>query len=335
MKKPLLGPCDSYQLEPFEYEWAWTMAREQEHNNWAPEEIPVAPDVALYRSNYCPTPEKHLFESIMAQLTTFDIQRGDDAAETFLQIFQPAEIKHYLKRLIWDEALHTRSYRYIIENLGIDIEIYERYKTVPSMKARVDYANAQRPDVTSKQSILKSLIFWSLIFEGIWFMLNLKGPLQALAKRGLFKGAAEQLQYIARDEDSHIRFGHRLTEAFSQQHPECWTEEFKSSILKMFRESIQLEENYIHYCLSAGPVLGYTAADHIETAKFFANLKCRFLGLPDPFVGAKHKLPWMAEQMELKKEKNFFETRVTDYRTGGALDWDEQESLKDITEWNK
>jgi ribonucleoside-diphosphate reductase beta chain len=24
----------------------------------------------------------------------------------------------------------------------------------------------------------------------------------------------------------------------------------------------------------------------------------------------------------LKKEKNFFETRVTDYQTGGALTWD-------------
>jgi ribonucleoside-diphosphate reductase beta chain len=356
VKKPLLGPCDSYQLEPFEYEWAWTMAREQEQNNWAPEEIPVAPDVMLYRGGQCPLPEKHLFESIMAQLTTFDIQRGDDAAETFLQIFQPAEIKHYLKRLIWDEALHTRSYRYIIENLGVDLEIYDRWKTAPAMKARVDYANKVSSevekilhditterfdlvrhyeyDIPALQTILKSLIFWSLIFEGIWFMLNLKGPLQSLAKRGLFKGAAEQFQYIARDEDSHIRFGHRLTEAFSEQHPECWTEEFKASIIKMFRESISLEEDYIRYCLSMGPVLGYAASDHVETAKFFANLKCRFLGLPDPFVGAKHKMSWMSESMELKKEKNFFECRVTDYRAGGALAWDDNSPLDDITNWN-
>ncbi len=35
-----------------------------------------------------------------------------------------------------------------------------------------------------------------------------------------------------------------------------------------------------------------------------------------------HEFPWMSEQMLIKKEKNFFETRVTDYRTGGALQWD-------------
>jgi hypothetical protein len=32
--------------------------------------------------------------------------------------------------------------------------------------------------------------------------------------------------------------------------------------------------------------------------------------------------PWMAEMIDLKKEKNFFETRVTEYQSGGALSWD-------------
>jgi len=103
--KPLLGPCDSYQLEPFAYEWAWALARAQENNNWAPEEIAVAADVADWKNPAVDPKHKHLFESVMAQLTTFDIERGDDAAETFLVVFQPAEIKHFLKRLIWDEAL--------------------------------------------------------------------------------------------------------------------------------------------------------------------------------------------------------------------------------------
>lgn len=344
MNKPLLGPCDSYQLEPFIYPWAWEMARAQEHNNWAPEEIPVAQDVALYRSGSCAVAERHMFEAIMAQLTTFDIQRGDDAAETFLQIFQPAEIKHYLKRLIWDEALHTRSYRYIIENLGVDLEIYDRWKTVPAMKARVDYANKISDELqelirspvfyekrfsdyspAAKQKILRALIFWSLIFEGIWFMLNLKGPLQALARRGMFSRAAEQLQYIARDEESHILFGHRLVEAFSEQYSECWTRPFKESIISLFYESIKLEEDYARYCQAAGPVLGYKVEDHIETAKFFANLKAKFLGLPVLYPNAHHRLPWMSEAIELKKEKNFFETRVTEYQAGGALSFEDDE----------
>ena len=106
MRKPLLGPCDSYQLEPFEYEWAWVMSKQQESNTWQPEEIGTASDIADYKDPTLDPRHKHLFESVMAQLTTFDIERGDDAAETFLSIMQPAEIRHYLKRLVWDEALH-------------------------------------------------------------------------------------------------------------------------------------------------------------------------------------------------------------------------------------
>ena len=38
--------------------------------------------------------------------------------------------------------------------------------------------------------------------------------------------------------------------------------------------------------------------------------------------GASNPFPWMSEMIDLKKEKNFFETRVTEYQTGGVLNWD-------------
>ena len=336
--KPLLGPCDSYQLEPFAYEWAWTMARAQENNNWAPEEIQVGPDVMDYKDPGLDFRHKHLFESVMAQLTTFDIERGDDAAETFLSIFQPAEIRHYLKRLVWDEALHTRAYRFVIENLGIPLSIYDRWHEVPAMKARVEMAqeisspviqsigrlNARLHNTTNlkldeKQALLRSMIFWFLIFEGVWFWVNLLGPIQQLARLGRFKGAAEQFQYIARDEQSHIGFGHRLISEFMAQYPECITEGFLTTVVNDVERAIHLEEEFISYCLKDGPILGYSAHDHVATAKLFANMRLGAVGLPQPFTDAQHCFPWMSEQMELKKEKNFFEQRVTEYQAGGAL----------------
>ena len=348
--KPLLGPCDSYQLEPFAYPWAWEMARAQENNNWAPEEIAVAPDVADYRDPSLDFRHKHLFESVMAQLTTFDIERGDDAAETFLSVFQPAEIRHFFKRLVWEEGLHTRSYRYVIENLGIPLTIYDTWKTVPAMKARVEMAQQLsepvlqsikrqiegRPyhamDLAEKQALLRSMIFWFLIFGGVWFWVNLLGPIQQLSRLGRFKGAAEQFQYIARDEQSHIGFGHRLISEFMAQYPECLTEQFLTTIVNDVDKAIRLEEDFASYCLKDGPILGYSVPEHVATAKLFANMRLGSVGLPQPFDDAYHAFPWMSEQLELNKEKNFFETRVTDYQTGGALQFDD-ETHSDNTGW--
>lgn len=344
MLKPLLGPCDSYQLEPFSYLWAWDMSRSQENNTWSPEEIQVSGDVADYKDPSLDTKHKHLFESVMAQLTTFDILRGDEIAECLQPIFQPAEIKHFLKRMAWDEALHTRSYRFVIENLGIPLEIYTRYATVPEFSKRVklcweislplrkllgqiysEQVYLDRLTTSEKQTILRSMIFYFLVFEGTWFWLSLMGPIQQLSRLGRFSGAAEQFTYIARDEQAHINFGIRLIHEFMTQHPDCVTPAFLKQIEQDAFHAIELEEGYIKHCLKDGSVMGYSASDHVATARFFANVRLSSVGIPSPFQNAYHAFPWMSEQMELKKEKNFFETRVTEYKTGGALSFDGDE----------
>jgi ribonucleoside-diphosphate reductase beta chain len=40
------------------------------------------------------------------------------------------------------------------------------------------------------------------------------------------------------------------------------------------------------------------------------------------FQNEENPFPWMSEMIDLKKERNFFETRVLEYQTGGALSWD-------------
>lgn len=649
MLKPLLGPCDSYQLEPFAYEWAWAMARQQEANTWSPEEVQVGPDVADYKNPKLDPRHKHLFESVMAQLTTFDILRGDEIAECLQPIFQPAEIKHFLKRMAWDEALHcyeegteiltslgwrdfrevttdslvaqftdagtiefvhpqevvcddfngeliefkngaihssvtpnhrvisfmsttgnkkvepaettilnnrlwpvaaqtgsigelaaidrlriafqadgcgqfnkavfrfkkprkiarlekllieadirydkivrasdpdvtefrleahslpmskylgewvkleqltfsaarqfvkeliewdgsrsgevlrywathqqnidtvqaiaalggyharvpkrtpghptqvtfvdtlyvtpetatrskkpykgkvycvavpsgvivvrykenvlisgnTRSYRYVIENLGIPLEIYTRYQTVPEFRARVDMCEEishplfdilkqvydNQTDLHTlrthqKQDILRSMIFYFLIFEGCWFWISLMGPIQQLSRLGVFRGAAEQFTYIARDEQQHVGFGIQLIREFIEQYPECLTKDFLELIYADVTRALDLEDGYIQHCLKDGPILGYSVPDHMATAKFFANLRLGSVGLAGPFPEAYHAFPWMSEAMELKKEKNFFESRVTEYQAGSALSFDTEHSEHEQPGWS-
>ena len=340
--KKILDNTDSLQLFPLSYPWAWDMYLENMDNHWTPREISVAPDVALWKTPSLPEEERHLFLSIMAQLTTFDVQRGDETAEALQTVLNPPELKHFLKRLTDEEALHTWSYQYIIENLNLDQEdIYSRYDRVPSMKARVDLANdlsdrikrvyARRmldPDYTytlhDGQEILFAIIFWFLCFEGIWFVMGLQGPIQNLARFGLFIGAAEQFQYILRDEFQHIRFGVYLIREFISQYPECLTPSFTDAVQRLFYKAIELEEDYINYCLPQ-PVKGYSAQDHVSTAKWYANQRAKAVGLTLPFAASEavHEFSWFSEMIALRKEKNFFETRPTEYRTGGALKWED------------
>jgi ribonucleoside-diphosphate reductase beta chain len=69
-------------------------------------------------------------------------------------------------------------------------------------------------------------------------------------------------------------------------------------------------------------VLGLNAPQFKEYLRFIANRRAVQIGLDELFPGANNPFPWMAEMIDLKKEKNFFETRVTEYQTGGALSWD-------------
>ena len=59
-----------------------------------------------------------------------------------------------------------------------------------------------------------------------------------------------------------------------------------------------------------------------NTCISIANRRCAQLGLEPAFATVDNPFPWMSEAMDLKKEKNFFETRVIEYQNGGALAWD-------------
>jgi ribonucleoside-diphosphate reductase beta chain len=313
------------------------MYKECRANEWTPDEIGMGRDVQDFRSDLDPK-HRHLFLSVMAQLTTFDIERGDDAAETFLRVLQPAELKQFLKRLIFEEAGHTQAYRFCIENMGIPEygpdNIYDTWKQVDAMRKRVEMAqgisdelmrlHAADPDsLQFRRAFFRAAVFWFLIFEGVWFWLDLLGPVQQLSRLGLFKNTAEQFIYILRDESQHVKFGVALIRELMVQYPEVADETTLDIIRADTIRAIDLEGQFISYCLKDGPILGYSVLEHVETAKFFANMRMRSVGLPEPYVSPRHCFPWMSEQMELKKERNFFETRVTEYKTGGTLSFDD------------
>jgi ribonucleotide reductase beta subunit family protein with ferritin-like domain len=224
---------------------------------------------------------------------------------------------------------NTWTYQHCIETIGLDqSEIYNRYRVVPEIYGKIQIANrrlnaALRSDINLRNrddlhEFVMSYLFFGSIFEGCWFY-NGFTPIFALQRRGLMKGTAEQLQYIMRDEVMHCSFGIRVVKQIIREENITLDQ---TQIRQMWDEAEAAEKAYANYLLK-DPILGYSAEDHIEQFRFIANRRARQLNLPDePFPNAENRLPWLEEQANLRKEKNFFETRVTEYQTGGALNWD-------------
>jgi len=238
------------------------------------------------------------------------------------------ELQIYQARQVYEEALHTWTYQHCIESIGLDqTEVYNRYRVVPEIHGKIALANRRLDKVlrsdfdltdrTNLHEFALSYFFFAVIFEGCWFY-NGFTPIFALQRRGLMKGTAEQLQYIMRDEVLHCAFGIRVVRELLKE--ENLTLD-PQALRTLWDEAEAAERAYASYILRDS-VLGYNADLHMQQFRFIANRRARQVGVDEPFPGAENALPWLDEQANLRKEKNFFETRVTEYQTGGALQWD-------------
>ncbi|MBL3590017.1 MAG: ribonucleotide-diphosphate reductase subunit beta [gamma proteobacterium endosymbiont of Lamellibrachia anaximandri] len=326
-KRVINGLTDINQLAPFKYPWAWDYFLNGNKNHWTPLDINMAQDVHDYHHSLT-LEERHVYENVLSYLTTSDILAMRNIGLAVMEKMSAPELQIYQARQVYEEALHTWTYQHCIETIGLDQgEIYNRYRVVPEINRKIQITNRRlasilRADINLRdpdelQNFVMAYIFFAGIFEGCWFY-NGFSPIFALQRRGLMKGTAEQLQYIMRDEVLHASFGIRVVKQIMFEEG---IQLDPKAVREMWDEALEAETGYAGYILK-DPILGYSKEDHIEQFRFIANRRARQLGMEEPFPGAENALPWLDEQANLRKEKNFFETRVTEYQAGGALNWD-------------
>lgn len=325
-KRVINGLTDVNQLAPFKYPWAWDYFLNANKNHWTPLDVNMTQDVHDYHHKLNDA-ERHVFENVLAYLTTSDILAMRNIGLAVMEKMTAPELQIYQARQVFEEAMHTWTYQHCIETIGIEqSEIYNRYRVVPEIHAKIKLANkrldaALSPTIDLRnrddlQEFVMSYLFFAAVFEGCWFY-NGFSPVFALQRRGLMKGTAEQFQYIMRDEIMHYGFGMKVVKQIIEE--ENITLD-PNAMTQLWQESEAAESAYARYILPE-PILGYNSEDHIEQFRFIANRRAKQLKLAEPFPGAKNALPWLNEQASLRKEKNFFETRITEYQTGASLDW--------------
>ena len=332
-KRIINGQTDVNQLVPFKYKWAWDKYLASCANHWMPQEVNMQRDIELWKSpNGLTDDERLIVTRNLGFFTTADsLAANNIVLGTYRQITAP-ECRQFLLRQAFEEAIHTHSYQYIVESLGMDEgEVFNAYHEIPSIKAKDEFLIPFIDTLTdplfrtgtleADRKLLKSLIVFACIMEGIFFYVGFVQIL-ALGRQNKMTGAAEQYQYILRDESMHCNFGMDLINTIKLENPELWTEELKAELIEIFHKGVELEYAYAEDTMPRG-VLGLNASMFKEYLRFICNRRTTQIGLPELFPNqTNNPFPWMSEMIDLKKEKNFFETRVTEYQSGGALDWD-------------
>ena len=324
--------ADLNQLVPFKYEWAWTKYLDGCANHWMPQEINMTQDIALWRSNDgLSDDERKIVMRNLGFFSTADSLVANNLVLSIYRLVTNPECRQYLLRQAFEEAIHTHAYQYCIESLGMDEgEIFNMYREIPAVAKKAAWAlkytqaigNPQFQTGTTEndQELLQNLIAFYCVLEGLFFYCGFSQIL-SMGRRNKMTGVAEQFQYILRDESMHVNFGVDVINQIKNENPQLWTEDFQAKMTQMILEGLALEIEYARDTMPRG-VLGMNAQMMEEYLKFITNRRLTQIGLSEQFPGAENPFPWMSEIMDLRKEKNFFETRVTEYQVGGALSWD-------------
>jgi ribonucleoside-diphosphate reductase beta chain len=331
-KRIINGQTDVNQLVPFKYKWAWEKYLAGCANHWMPQEINMQRDIELWKaSNGLTDDERRLIKRNLGFFVTADsLAANNIVLGTYRQITAP-ECRQYLLRQAFEEAIHTHAYQYIVESLGLDEgEVFNAYHEIASIRDKDEFLVPFIDTLTdpefrtgtpeNDQKLLKSLIVFACLMEGLFFYVGFVQIL-ALGRQNKMTGAAEQYQYILRDESMHCNFGIDMINQIKMENPHLWTAAFREDLKTLFRRAVDLEYRYAEDTMPRG-ILGLNAGMFKEYLRFIANRRAQQIGLETLYPGAENPFPWMSEMIDLKKERNFFETRVIEYQTGGALSWD-------------
>ncbi|MCZ6887139.1 MAG: ribonucleotide-diphosphate reductase subunit beta [Gammaproteobacteria bacterium] len=324
--------ADLNQLVPFKYDWAWQKYLDGCANHWMPQEINMTADIALWKSADGLThDERIVVKRSLGFFSTADSLVANNLVLAIYRLITNPECRQYILRQAFEEAIHTHAYQYAIESLGMDEgEIFNMYHEVPVVANKASWALAYTRElndpnfttgtVETDKALLKNLIAFYCVLEGIFFYCGF-AQILSMGRRNKMTGTSEQFQYILRDESMHVNFGIDVINQIKIENPSLWDTSMQQLATRMILEGTELETQYARDTMPRG-VLGMNANVMAEYLQFIANRRLAQIGLSEQFPGAKNPFPWMSEIMDLKKEKNFFETRVTEYQTGGALTWE-------------
>lgn len=330
--KPIINDksINPHQIIPLRYKWAREYYLCGIANNWVPEEISMLTDINQWKSNdVLSENERRMILRNLGFFSTAESLTANNIVLAAYKYITNPECRQYMLRQAFEEAVHTDTFIYCCESLSLDpMEIYTAYMNVPSIKEKDDFvinltsslinSNINTESIDGIKELIRNLIGFYVIMEGIFFYAGFAMML-ALKREGKMVGIGQQFEYIMRDESIHLAFGCDVILNIINEYPEVWTNDFKEEIYNLIKKAVELECLYV-YDSCVDKVAGITPSQFCKYTCYIADRRLERLGL-EKIYDIENPFPWMSLSIDLPKEKNFFETKVTEYQNAASLKW--------------
>lgn len=320
---------------PLKYPEAYRIYKQMKANHWEPDVIDMSKDIHQWNTGALTAKERWIIEMGVGYFSSAEGIVGDSVLHVIEDNLTAAELKHAALRHIAEESIHMDSLLHIIGSLKIDLdEVTARFQDIPSIARKNAYITRHMPELkmgvdltktVNKQKFAKALFGITQVMEGTQFY-ALFAMVLSLHRQNKMTGVGQMFQYTLRDESNHIALGRFLLTQLIAENPDIWTPEFQEELVRFMEEGVALEKDFVRDCLPEDGV-GMTQIDFLKYVDFNADRRLESLGLRRLSNQRDNPFTWLDEVIFLRKEKNFFETRVTEYQTSGSMQNANEEDL--------
>jgi ribonucleoside-diphosphate reductase beta chain len=312
---------------PLKYHEAYRIYKQMKANHWEPDVIDMTRDSQQWNTGALSSKERWIIEMGVGYFSAAEGIVGDSVLHVIEDNLTAAELKHASLRHIAEESIHMDSLLHIIGSLNIDLdEVTAKFTDIPSVQKKNAFITRQMPELkmgidltktVNKQRFAKAIFGITQVMEGTQFY-ALFAMILSLHRQNKMTGIGQMFQYTLRDESNHIELGRYILTQLIAENPDLWTPEFRAELVEFMREGVELEKEFVRDCLPEDGV-GMTQIDFLTYVEYNANRRLAGVGLPTLSNVSSNPFTWLDEVIFLRKEKNFFETRVTEYQTSGSL----------------
>mgnify|MGYP003970347999 CR=1 FL=1 len=311
-----------FQLNATKYSWAKSLYQVMVWNFWIPEKVSGLWEDAIQMKEALTDDERRAYKWILSFLIFLDsIQTVN--LPNFNEYITAPEVNLILSIQAYQEAIHSQSYATIMETV-VDAkerdEIYYFWRTDKHLLERNEFIwgiYQKFIDNPNDENFFRGVI-WNFLLESIYFY-NGFAFFDTLADQGKMVATDRMINYIRRDELTHVTIFANLIKEIKKEFPAMYDEKI---ITDMMDVAVKQEIKWSKHILGES-IIGMGHENIENYTKWLANERLNMLGIKplyDNVVSNPYKHLDRLQDQNAEKG-NFFESTVTNYAQSSAMNW--------------